>query len=338
MGRTKIEWADTVWNPVTGCSKVSEGCQNCYAERMAKRLAGRCGYLADEPFRVTVHPERLEEPLRWRKPRRVFVCSMGDLFHRNVEPLFISRVFDTMAACRDSTFMLLTKRPHDAKVVIDDEIPFWAGESFPGDSALSQALEFNDWPLPNVWLGVSVEDQRAADLRIPVLLKTPAAVRFVSYEPALGPVDWSQWVFSAEIIHRYDEIMARFKEKQPPPGSIGRPVRLDWVIAGGETGPGARPAHTDWFRSVRDQCWAAGVPFFFKHFGEWVSYDSGTHQAIGENWRDKKTLHDNIAFVHPSGMTGVLWKDSDTLARVGRKTAGRLLDGRTWDEFPEVRE
>jgi len=259
MSKTKIEWATDVWNPVTGCTPVSEACKNCYAKRMATRLAGRCGYPADEPFRVTVHPERLEEPLRWRTPRRVFVCSMGDLFHEDVKPLTVASIFNTMADSRQHIFMVLTKRPDRAEKFIRDVIPFWAGESMPGDCALSQAMEFDDWPLPNVGLGVSVEDQKTADERIPLLLKTPAAWRFVSYEPALGPVDF---LHIQTDVTEINALTGAHGVYRPLRGQS--PLRLDWIIAGGETGPGARPAHPDWFRSVRDQCVHAGVPFFFK--------------------------------------------------------------------------
>lgn len=307
MSKTKIEWATDVWNPVTGCSPVSEGCKNCYARRMATRLAGRCGYPADEPFRVTVHPDKLEEPLKWRKPRRVFVCSMGDLFHEDIRDFYIAQVFGVMAACPDSIFMLLTKRPARMNVIIEEKIPFWAGEAFPGDCALSQAMEFGNWPLRNVWLGVSVENQTTADERVPILLYTPAAVRFVSYEPALGPVD--------------------FRSMETPDGdrlgtslySFGKGCGLDWIIAGGETGPGARPAHPDWFRSVRDQCQAAGVPFFFKQWGEWYPNAIDCPANIDFNVR-----HEFVGDV--------------AMARVGRKAASRFLDGREWNEWPEVQE
>jgi protein gp37 len=267
MGATRIEWSDRVWNPVTGCTPVSAGCEHCYARRMANRLRGRFGYPADDPFRVTVHPERFDEPLRWRKPARVFVCSMGDMFHDDVPSKTIVEVFDVMAHAGHATyglrhlsithtFMVLTKRPD------------------------RMMAELSSWwvPAPNVWLGVSVEDQRAADERIPLLLRTPAAVRFVSVEPMLGPVDLVAscggptggapltWVAGA-------------------PDGDG----IRWVICGGETGPRARPIQTAWVRSLRDQCQSAGVPFFLKSMG-------------------------------PS-----LW------------TLGRTIDGRTWEEFPEVK-
>ena len=219
---TRIEWADSTWNPITGCTPVSEACDHCYAKRMATRLAGRYGYPKDEPFRVTFHPGRLEEPLRWKKPRRVFVCSMGDLFHEdiNFRGNKIRDIFRIIAAS-DSIFMLLTKRPQRMAECIE----FLYGDGFRGQ-------------MPNVWLGTTIENQRHDD-RILALQQTPAAVRFVSFEPLLGPFDFlPPWL--------------RF---------------IDWVICGGETGPGARPMELAWARDLRDQCKAAGVPFFFKKVG-----------------------------------------------------------------------
>jgi protein gp37 len=171
---TTIEWTDKTWNPITGCTKISPGCRNCYAERMAKRLAGRHGYPADEPFRVTFHPERLEEPLRWKKPQDVFVCSMGDLFHEDVPTGWVYHVFDVMAEARQHTFQILTKRPENIR-----------GKLYEGRPRYMAATDY----LPNVWLGVSAEDQKRADERSRWLLKVPAAVRLLSLEPLLGPVE-----------------------------------------------------------------------------------------------------------------------------------------------------
>lgn len=254
MGKTKIGWATDVWNPVTGCSPVSSGCKNCYAARFAKRLAGRCGYPADEPFRVTLHPERLEEPLRWRKPRRVFVCSMGDLFHEDVPDEFIDRVLWTIrAAPENHTFMILTKRPHRMPEFLEG----WSRRN--SGAYIKLASRF---PL-NVWLGVTAENQQVANERIPILLQIPAAVRFVSVEPMLGPVDLTQWLMCEWYAG---------KEKEPRKGTInGKPMpvarlrpRVDWVICGSETGPNRRPAKIEWIRNLRNQCVDAGVPFFLK--------------------------------------------------------------------------
>ena len=206
MARSKIEWLarpgtlPESWNPVTGCTKVSEGCANCYAERMSKRLAGRFGYPeAPHQFDVTLHPDKLDLPMKWRKPRTVFVVSMGDLFHEDVLTQTIALTWRTMHHAPDHTFLVLTKRP----------------------SRMLRFLKTYDIkPLPNVWLGSTVENDKHYD-RIHDLLQCPAAVRFVSIEPMLGPVDLSYWL-------DYDV-------------SIGERPALDWIIVGGETGPGARP-------------------------------------------------------------------------------------------------
>ena len=270
MTKTKIEWADRVWNPVTGCTKVSAGCANCYAERIAKRFWG------ERPFgEVRCHPERLEDPLKWRKPARVFVNSMSDLFHPSVDKDFIGDVFRVMQKTPHHTYMILTKRPKD--------MLYWFN--------LMNAERF----LENVWLGVSVEDQEEAYERIPYLLNTPAAVRFVSVEPMLGPVNIVRALLST------------------PKGVI------NWVICGGESGPGARPMHPDWVRSLRDQCQEAKAPFFFKHWGEWAS----------DCLCDSKEPHITIDRPQP-GLRGCMF-------RCGKVRAGRVLDGRTWDEYPEVK-
>jgi protein gp37 len=215
-------------------------------------------------------PERLYQPLKWRKPRRVFVNSMSDLFHADVPDGFIDRVFRTIAYSPQHTFLILTKRPERmyewtrnmrSLVVM---LQHWKRE---------QAGQ-NTWPLPNVWLGVSIEDQATADERIPFLLKTPAAVRFVSAEPLLGPVDLNvRWLedqcdqCSRTIPRNIHGCYNPYNGDDDCDGSPSGNPLLDWVIAGGETGPGARPAHPDWFRGLRDQCHAAGVAYFFKRHG-----------------------------------------------------------------------
>jgi protein gp37 len=272
---TKIEWCKNkdggqgkTWNPVTGCTKISPGCQNCYAERMAKRLRGRCGYDAENPFKATLHPNRLEEPLRWRKPSMIFVCSMGDLFYEGVPFYYIYSVFITMKHCPQHTFLVLTKRPKRMKEFIVD---CYAYES----------------PSGNVWLGVTAENRPMWDERVNILKQLEAAKKFVSYEPALGSL-----------------------------GEVDL-SGLDWIICGGETGPHARPVHPDWVRGLRDQCQSAGVPFFFKQWGEYCfpsQMPEETYQAL----QDRYNLDVEIP-----------WK-------VGKKAAGRLLDGREWSEMPEV--
>jgi len=261
MGKSKIEWTDTTWNPITGCSKVSEGCRNCYAESYANRFWG------DRKFTdVQCHEDRLDQPLRWKKPRRVFVNSMSDLFHPDVPDEFIDAVFGRISACPHHTFQILTKRPERMQKFMSN-----LDESFTGEFYKA---------FPNVWLGVSAEDQKTADERIPILLKTPAAVRFVSYEPALGPVDFMK----KRCLHHDREFFASNEEHEFCQLCVDNGFTLtsgnklwmgdemisgiDWIIMGGESGPNARPMHPDWARSVRDQCQEANVAFFMKQMSK----------------------------------------------------------------------
>lgn len=211
--RSHIEWTQATWNPVTGCSKVSAGCKNCYAERLAARLLAMGNARYRNGFKVTLHPDLVELPKRWRDPRLIFVNSMSDLFHEQVPLAFIQGVFATMRACPQHTFQILTKRSARLRRL--------AGEL--------------DWP-SNVWMGVSVEDARVLQ-RISDLKAVPAAVRFLSCEPLIGPLD-----------------------KLPLDG-------IHWVIVGGESGPGARPMKIEWIRAIFRQCRKAKVPFFFKQWG-----------------------------------------------------------------------
>jgi len=294
---TKIEWTDATWNPIVGCTRVSEGCMNCYAERFAARFPERFGgvsrmteYGPRWTGKIVLRPEALNLPLRWRKQRRIFVNSMSDLFHENVEFAHIVAIFRVMAIAQHHTFQILTKRPQRMLEVMS-LLPEALKTIFPAEK--HPEVNAPGWPLPNVWLGVSVENQRAADERIPLLLQTPAAVRFLSCEPLLGPVD----------LKPYLEPYIRTKHDGSKRGTVWADPGIDWIIVGGESGPGARPMHPDWVRGIRDQCVAAGVPFFFKQWGEWkLSWMAGEYQWM----------------------------------RVGKKAAGRLLDGRTWDELPVV--
>lgn len=258
---SKIEWTDATWNIVTGCTKVSPGCDHCYAERLTERFHGK-GSFAE----VVLHPERLDLPERWRKPRRVFVNSMSDLFHKDVPDDFLAQAFARMALTPRHTFQVLTKRHGRMRAVTNSadfrgaaaghatdlivnrnwrrgQIATTGWTTTPIDSA--GYLFSPPWPLPNVHLGVSVEDQKHADLRIPVLLGTPAAARFLSCEPLLGPVNLDR--------HLYDHALTSV-----PSGG------LHWVIVGGESGSGARPLELDWVRSIVNQCRDAGVPVFVK--------------------------------------------------------------------------
>lgn len=230
MNKTGIDWCDRVWNPVTGCRKVSEGCRYCYANSIADRFfASRYPPNPDGSPRkftdVRCHPERLEQPTLLRKPQRIFVNSMSDLFHPDVPFDFVLQVWLTMAQTLQHQYLILTKRPERMMRFITEWLPGAWGLA-------TMSLQLLEQPLPNVWLGVSVENQETADRRIPCLLDTPAAVRFVSAEPLLGPV----------VL----------------------PVGLNWVIAGCESGAHRRPMNIEWARNLRDQCQAAGAPFFLK--------------------------------------------------------------------------
>lgn len=230
---TNISWTNETWNPVTGCSHVSEGCRNCYAEALSLRhgWSKKPWTARNAAENVKLHPDRLDQPLRWQKPRMVFVNSMSDLFHDLVPFEFIDQVFATMAAAKQHTFQLLTKRPDRMR-------------------AHSRArLQQIGTPLPNVWLGVSCEDQPNADERIPELLQTPAAVRFLSCEPLLGPIKLP--VSLRNHLGHYGRCTDSC-------------VGLDWVIAGGESGRDYRVMDIAWARELRDQCHQYGVPFFMK--------------------------------------------------------------------------
>lgn len=315
MADTNIEWTDKTWNPVVGCTKVSQGCKNCYAKTLHDKrhkayLEHRGIFPANgkpipaqyaEPFEtVQLKRGRLRDPLHWRRPARVFVNSVSDLFHPDVPDEFIDEVFAVMAIAKQHTFQVLTKRPERMAAYlnyrwrVDHICAQWYGFS-------EQPAEPQAWPLPNVWQGTSVENQEAADKRIPHLLETPAAVRFLSCEPLLGPVNLGPYL--------WEEAGPAWAGKNPSPG-------IHWVIVGGESGHGARAMHLDWARSLRDQCSSAGIPFFYKQTGEWVP-----HAQAG-------TL--NLAHRE------IIYRNGETLVRVGKKHAGRLLDGREHNEFPEV--
>ena len=309
MGITKIEWAEKTWNPITGCTKVSEGCRNCYAERMSKRLAGRYGYPKDDPFRVTFHPDRLDQPLHWKKPSTIFVCSMGDLFHQAVCFQQIAAVFGIMAATPRHTYVLLTKRPYEMRQWFermtdyelgDCEIPrCWAYSMSEGriqDFDVWPGTHRAEWPLPNVYLGVTVENQQAADERIPTLLQIPAAGHWLSIEPMLSAIELGL-LGTAPKTWGYG---------YKPVGDL-----ISGVILGGESGPGARPMHPDWARGVRYQCEAAGVPFMFKQWGAWAP---APNAGIIRYKEEVVTVG-----------------DAD-MRRLGAKRAGRLLDGREHNE------
>lgn len=248
--KTGIEWCDSTWNPVTGCTKVSEGCRHCYAATFAERWRGTPGHYFENGFDLTLRPDKLDQPLKWTRPRKIFVNSMSDLFHKDIPDEFIADVFAVMSMANQHTFQVLTKRPDRMQLLLNSMI-FWirvnAARFARGVSVLKGA---GPVLLPNVWLGVSVENQKAADERIPLLLQTPAAVRFLSCEPLLGPLDLE---FTQQIEHPDNEGYG-----------VDAIKGLDWVICGAESGHGARPMNEDWVRSIRDQCEFAGTAFFYK--------------------------------------------------------------------------
>jgi len=273
---SEIQWTDETWNPTVGCSRVSPGCEHCYAERVASRgmLDAHRG-LTKQTSRgpvwtgeVRCLPERLEIPLRWRKPRRVFVDSMSDLFHESVPDSFIDRVFAVMQACPQHVFQVLTKRPERMRSYMEgaSERVRDYGEALAADHEWCHAHEDRDWPLSNVQLGTSVEDQPRADERTPHLLATPAAVRFLSLEPLLGPVDVGPWLAGPETVGSCARQWS--EEARALVGDMARAwPRIQWLIIGGESGPGARPCEVAWIRSLRDQGREAGVPVFVKQLG-----------------------------------------------------------------------
>ena len=239
---TNIEWTNETWNPVTGCTRISAGCKNCYAERMARRLAGRYGYLPwPYEFDVTFHEDKLYQPLSWKKPRMIFVCSMGDLFHEDVKEETILQIFDVIRKTKQHTYQILTKRPERMKWIVKQYSDYGA-------------TNFNKM-MPHVWLGVTAESQQAADERIPWLLKTPAAIRFVSVEPMLEKIDLTG------SLNGFPDRDKNGEWYQTYPA-------LDWIICGGETGHGAREMKYEWAQELYVQCKAAGVAFFFKKFGD----------------------------------------------------------------------
>ena len=361
---TKIEWTDATWNPITGCSVVSPGCTNCYAMRLAggrmQHHPSRAGLTQPSKAgpvwtgEVRLNEEWLDQPLRWKRPRRIFVCAHGDLFHENVPDEWIDRVFAVMALAPQHTFQVLTKRTERMRKYLGH-----GGTCIPiGIRHAAERMGFGDpgplpIALPNVWLGVSVEDQPRADERIRDFLAVPAAVHFISVEPMLGPVrldrveefvdeftdcgghpdpQWPSDTHDATWLNALEgqiEAEARAadgaRRGDIDVGLIWNGGKIDWVIVGGESGLGSRPMHPDWVRSLRDQCHAAGTAFFFKQWGDWLPRchlppDDPAHGApVGE-------IYDRLH----------VFSANDWSYRLGKRAAGRTLDGRTWDQMPEA--
>lgn len=344
--KTGIQWTDATWNPVVGCSVISPGCKRCYAMKLASRIermtpgthyagttqmtkAGAVwtGKLAQAPDHL------LFQPMRWKRPRTIFVNSMSDLFHEAVPDAWIDRVFAVMALCPQHRFQVLTKRSARMRgyMTAHTQEGWMTGHACGRVASEVEDLRKSDlcramglgpngvgptphgepgatwWPLPNVWLGVSTEDQQRADERIADLLATPAAVRFISAEPLLESIDLTR--LRRERREGYgpghtDALRGWTRGDGHGYREFDAPAKLDWVIVGGESGKDARPMNPQWARDLRDQCEAASVPFFFKQWGEWVSVSE--EEGVGPHHT---------------------FPDHRSVRRIGKKAAGRRLDG-----------
>lgn len=303
---SNIEWTTHTFNPWIGCTKVSDGCKFCYAEQMMDKRYGTVNWGRGNPRKRT-SAANWKLPLRWNRQAsgaterpRVFCASLADVFDSEVPTEWRDDLWDLIAQTPNLDWLLLTKRPEN----IGNMIP-WAD----GQMHNSWKAHVSMWP--NVWLGTSVENQKAADERIPHLLKVPAKVRFLSCEPLLGPVDLSYY-------------FPKTPKRECPPEQLPyyfAHARIHWVIAGGESGPNARPMHPDYARLLRDQCVAAGVNFHFKQWGEWLP---GSH--VEDKFTDAQLSSIKCHLFDGDGFCASF--------KVGKKKAGRLLDGQTWDEFP----
>ena len=370
--KTKIEWTDASWTPIRAsyieiqndgsgkerigwhCEHPSEGCRHCHAEAMNNRLGPGLAFKPGNIFReekrgyhngeakLFLDEKLLLQPLKWKRPRMIFVCSMTDLFADFVPDEWIDRVFAVMALCPQHTFQVLTKRSARMRAYFQS-----SGESFEfPDGSGTMHLPRNGGLL-NVWLGVSAEDQKRADERIPDLLATPAAERFVSAEPLLGPIDFTRvtghsgTVFDALVPWRPCRIGGTTIEH-----GASTPI-LDWVIVGGESGKGARPMHPDWARSIRDQCGAAGVAFFFKQWGEWapqigavdgwtINDDPEQSRFDHREWDEDDQCWSDVFRPIWCDFEDGNYDEAQTVSRLGKKRSGRLLDGREWNEMPDV--
>lgn len=383
-----IEWTDATWQPITGCSIVSPGCTNCYAMKLAgtrlKNVPSRVGLTFDSKAgpiwngKVRFNEQWLDQPLRWREPRKIFVCAHGDLFAENVPDEWIDMVFASMALAPQHTFQVLTKRAGRMREYLSGltcdgarrfNIVAAAGRFMDDGDNAHDFVANAPWPLPNVWLGVSAEDQVRADERIPELLATPAAVRFVSAEPLLGPMDLGKFMWP--VHPRWPAQYRSAAEALAAGASVtyhrqalvwaGRSF-IDWVIVGGESGQGARPMHPQWVRSLRDQCAAAGTAFFFKQWGEWapicfmseeqtdacyVPAPARNPEAVRRCKVDQCVLHANgerfdlDAYSREVRRSRRRMFEADfnamTMFSIGKKRAGRRLDGIEHNAMPEVR-
>lgn len=321
MNKTGIEYLDYTWNPIAmRCSPVSEGCANCWHLAVADPMKNnpklsdkkRACYAGDSgPLLL---PDELTAPSRRKKPSIIGVQFMGDLFHERVEPFHFALILDQIKKCPQHTFLMLTKRPDR---MIDDHLKN------------SMILQFFDPPMPNLWLGVTAENQYRWEERIYYLMEIPAHVRLVSVEPMLGPIEHADRLPVGE--HYLNPLTGHWSDD--PDDHCSGP-KIDWVICGGESGKGARPMHPDWARSLRDQCVNAGTPFFFKQWGEWIPRGpiSCGYPIIDGVSRIRLSINGKNDQTDAESEGDAVW-----MQRVGKKKAGRLLDGKEWNQFPVIK-
>lgn len=331
--RTTIEWADATWNPVTGCRQVSPGCASCYARTFAERFRGVPGHYFEHGFDVQLRPDKLDQPLRWIRSRTIFTCSMSDLGLGAVPADYLAKVFAVMAVCPQHRFLVLSKHPTRLRAVLSR--PGWLDQVTQEVTGLlpqvrsravaDQVHQFQRagqplfaWPLPNVWIGTSAESQKWADVRIPALLSVPAVSRFLSAEPLLGRVTLCRCDGADYEVRRHPFLV---NDGCPLHGR----TRLDWVIAGGESGPRARPMHPDWARHLRDQCVVSQIPFLFKQWGAWTPTVAHPRAVRVSTAGD----------IEPPTASPAGCAPAQLMVRVGKGAAGRELDGRIWDQTPD---
>lgn len=382
--KTGIEWTDATWNPIVGCSIVSKGCTNCYAMQVAHRMERIFDATLDpttpniphryraltQPSkagpvwtgRINIAPDHIiTQPLRWTRPRRIFVNSMSDLFHENVSTDWIDKIFAVMALTPQHTYQILTKRPERMaeylrKSSARTSAIAEATIEMPGTADLvwenvEDTADLKNWPLPNVWLGVSVEDQETANERIPWLLNTTAAIRFVSCEPLLEPVDLGRICLVKQkagsdragihinaLAGKYVESGLEYTGEWDVNTTLEElpQLKLDWVIVGGESGKDARPMHPDWARAIRDQCAEADVPFFFKQWGEWAPGEC--EKGFSLRTLQAATLYSSgwdILKITPKEAETLHRDDSPDLWRFGKRNVYNCLDGIYHTAYPE---
>lgn len=386
--KTSIEWTDATWNPITGCSIVSPGCTNCYAMKLAgtrlRNMPSRKGLTNQTKAgpvwngEMRFNEEFALQPLHWKRPRMIFVCAHGDLFAEGVPDEWIDRVFAVMALAPHHTFQVLTKRSDRMRAYVNDpqtikrvyhlvcdmalehrvNVTLIADRSHEGLAPPGARVYLGQWPLSNVWKGVSAEDQKRANERVPDLAYTLAAVRWISAEPLLGSIDLERILFCEKYYrsgahHYVDVLRGGFWSPKPffrasqdgeeksffTNHSDLKDNLIHWVVAGGESGSASRPMHPDWVRQLRDQCENAGVPFFFKQWGNWSSIMD--RNKADPDWRADyanrlNDRHPDISWLNFEGGSGFHGERFHVMQRIGKAKAGRILDGITHDAFPKI--